>query len=134
MGKVKPNISELSRRLGYADDSSINKRVNRLRLDGFLTDSGDAIELTRKGRRRIAFLIVPRYALLAIAALDFGYVWWSIMALLSLSPIHPEYMLAMGILSVVLLTLLWWAYRIGERQFCQIGRPDQEGRDQTLQQ
>lgn len=131
MGRPKKSVSELSREFGYAQDGAFNRRINKLKHEGYVTES---LELTSKGMRRIAFLLLPRYAIAAIAALSFGYVWWSLQALFFASPIHPELMLVMGIISIPLLAILWWAHQTGEKQFCQIGRPQNEGQDPALQQ
>jgi hypothetical protein len=90
-GGFERSISELRDQLGYADDSSTNRRINRLKEQGYLIeevkDSTKVIRLTAKGMRRIAFLIVPKYALLALAASNLGYLYWGWVPCF---PAHPS--------------------------------------------
>jgi len=128
-GGFRGNISELSAQLGYADDSAINKRVNSLKRQGYIEEevkeSKSVIRPTSRGLRRIAFLILPKYTLLVIIASNFGYVWWGISAMLSISPVLPELLIANGAISLIGLALLWQVLKIGEKELYRMGRLSQ---------
>ena len=128
-GGFSGSISELSDKLGYADDSAINKRVNSLKLQGYLEEevrgSRSFIKPTGRGLRRIAFLILPKYTLLVIAASNFGYLWWGINAMLSISPVLPQLLVVNGAISLACLAILWWVLRIGEKELYRMGKLSQ---------
>jgi hypothetical protein len=118
--KFKGSINQLSQKLGYPDDSAMNKRINRLQGQGLLILQGTGAEtefkLTSKGIRHMYYLLMPKYTLFAVGALSFGYVWWGIGAIFLGVPLNPQYILLTGLVSLILTMVVAYLYVIGERQ------------------
>lgn len=82
-GKVKNNISELSRLLHYEKDSWTHNMVHNLRDGGFIEpkviDGVEYLILTKAGKRKIAPVTLSRYYLplvimvLALVPVSWGY-------------------------------------------------------------
>lgn len=129
--EVRNNISELSIELGYKNDGALNKRVRDLVKDSYVEEvqrkSGIMLRLTSKGKQRILFLTLPKWALFCILVLSFVNIYNGLMELFLDLHVNAWSLLIPGIfLSLLFLTLLW-AFRNGERQFLYIGRPSEEG-------
>jgi CTP-dependent riboflavin kinase len=119
--EFKGSISELSRQLGYADDSPVNKMVNELITDGFIeekdTKSGKALVLTAKGERKVRYLTIPKYSLIFLLVLSLGNIYWGIGGLLFNQFVGPEYVLILGILSFLCVIIIWWMQKEAEKEF-----------------
>jgi DNA-binding MarR family transcriptional regulator len=81
-GRVKNNLSELSRLLSYAKDTYVNKSVHELINDGYLKTTNDKdleyLSLTRKGRRKIAPLVLTKFLPLIIVVIAFIPLTWAL--------------------------------------------------------
>lgn len=103
-GKVKNNISELSRTLGYAKDSWINTLINELKEKGFIKESADRrfLRVTKSGRKLISPFTRGRSFSLLTAFMAFIVLYWAISAILFHFQIANEALLATGALLVFL--------------------------------
>jgi len=120
--KKDQTISAIAENLGYPDDSSVNKRINKL-VPKYLSknrrDSNVRFKVTLNGKRKILYLILPEYMLASMIVLAFGYVWWGIEGMLFAIPIQAPYVLVTGLFSTVMLILVFWLYRTGENRLWQ---------------
>jgi Mn-dependent DtxR family transcriptional regulator len=129
MKGFRGSISELSRELEYKDDSPVNRRINALKEKGYVEEERKAsdvmFKLTNKGKRKILFMILPRYLLYSVLTLAFADIYWGLLGSYGMY-IESWIILITGAFSLVLIILLIWMFRKGEEQLCQIGRPDLE--------
>ncbi|MEM3449374.1 MAG: rhomboid family intramembrane serine protease [Nitrososphaerota archaeon] len=123
-------ISALSKELNYKDDSTVNKRINRLKQMGYVkeeqTKAGTVFKITSKGERKIIFLILPRYTLSILLILTFGYVLWGLLGLLGLFHVEPWNMLLVGIISLCVTIILSWTYRRSEEELLRMIYPESD--------
>ncbi|MEM2703922.1 MAG: hypothetical protein QXR45_12265 [Candidatus Bathyarchaeia archaeon] len=129
-GGVNANISELSKELGYSTDGALNTRINYLKSEGYIkekwTKKGNMFKLTNKGIQKILFLVMPKWALTGIFIISLANIQYAIGEIWLNLPIEPLYLLFLGLISLVLVLLLYWMQIKGERQFVQIGKHLQE--------
>jgi hypothetical protein len=103
------NISEVAEKLGYADDSSVNRRIHYFESKGLVHKVGLAWELTQEGREKIWPLTLPRYLVATILAVSIGNVYWGIFGL----P-WQSLVLVSGLIMTALSLIIWYLYRGGE--------------------
>jgi uncharacterized membrane protein len=124
------SISALSKELGYKDDSAVNKRINVLKLKGYVkeeqTKIGTILKITGEGEKKIIFLIVPRYILYILLILTFTDVCWGILGLFSLFYVQSWNILLVGVISTFATAFLIWTYRKNEEKLLKIGIPELE--------
>ncbi|MBO3833139.1 MAG: rhomboid family intramembrane serine protease [Candidatus Brockarchaeota archaeon] len=122
------SISALSKKLGYKDDSTLNKRINKLKESGYVKEESVGTEpvfkITNKAERKILFLILPRYVLYFTLALTFADIFWGLFGLFGIFHVEPWNMLLVGFISTCAIAFLIWSYRKSEEELLKIGRPE----------
>ena len=117
------SISELSKQLGYPSDSPVNKRLNSLIADGYVkevrTKHETKFKVTRKGMRKIQFLILPHWILLILIILSFGYIYYGIAWTMDITLVGTEYLIIMGIMSTIASIGLLLLYRSSSKMLLQ---------------
>ncbi|MEM2173269.1 MAG: rhomboid family intramembrane serine protease [Thermoproteota archaeon] len=124
------SISALSKELGYKDDSSVNKKINKLKQKGYVkeeqTRTGTVFKVTGKGERKIIFLILPRYTLKILMVLTFAYLFWGLLGVFGIFYVEPWNILLIGIISTGATGFLLWSYRKSEEELLKITKPESE--------
>ncbi|MBS7654644.1 hypothetical protein KEJ43_06205 [Candidatus Bathyarchaeota archaeon] len=124
------SISALSKELGYKDDSSVNKKINKLKQKEYVKEEqakmGTVLKVTGKGERKIIFLILPRYTLNLLLVLTFIYLCWGLLGLFGIFYVEPWNILLIGIISICVTGFLIWSYRKSEEELLKITRPESE--------
>jgi len=106
------NISRIAEKLGYPDDTSVNKRIHDLEALNLVRPSTKkplGWELTSEGKEKIWPLTFPRNLVILILVISFGTVVWGIDGLPS-----QLYVYFTGMLMMVMAAVLVYLYRAGE--------------------
>lgn len=119
--KVKNNLTELSRVLGYSRDSYVNTMVHDLLNDGFMKVKRkgeiDYLVLTRKGRRKIAPFTLTKSLPLLMLVVAFLPFWWGLDEVVFKTILAPFVLLLAALLLLFVALFLSYATGILEKEF-----------------
>jgi hypothetical protein len=124
--RFRGSITELSKHLGYKNDSFTNRNLHELMNEGFViekrTKDGIELRLTDEGVRRIHYFIMPHWLLVILFITSVTPLFWGIIGLVWNISISPTSMLGTGIMWFLLTLNLWWAFAKVEEQFWQFDK------------
>ena len=124
-GKVRNNISEISRLLKYQKDSWTHNMIHSLLdakyIEPKLFGEVEYLVLTKSGRRKIAPLTLSRYFLpLILVILSLIPISWAFDETLGI-PVTPLPLFVAGIGFLVVSVFLWYETGVLERDFFDLG-------------
>lgn len=120
--KVRNNISELGRLLGYQKDSWMNNMIHSLLDDHYIeskvVESKEYLVLTKAGKRKIAPLTLSRYFLpLMIGLFSIIPIFWATDELITGIAITPLPLLVAGAGMLFLSVFLYYEVSLLERDY-----------------
>lgn len=123
--KVRNNISELSRMLGYQKDSWTNNMIHSLLDDRFIepkiVEGQEYLVLSRAGRRKIAPLTLSRYFLpLMIALISIVPISWATDELVTGVSVTPLPLLVAGAGMLFLSIFLYYEVGLLEKDYFRV--------------
>ena len=118
---VKDNVSQISRDLGYKKDSWINDTIHSLLDEKFLgkqnRKDGEYFVLTRKGRRKIAPIVVSWIMPVMIIVLAIVPLTWALDEMVYRIQVQPWIFLAGTIMIMGIGLFLLYEVRLLEKEY-----------------
>jgi hypothetical protein len=126
----KGTISDISKKLGYEDDSTVNRKINDLIRRGLVKEvqykTGRGYDLTKEGYKKISFLLLPKWVLLFMLALSFVLFYVGILGQFKILQLNSQMIVGIGFLSVITTLYLIQTYKEGEKRIWLEAMPSAE--------
>jgi DNA-binding MarR family transcriptional regulator len=127
----KGTISDISKELGYEDDSTVNRKINDLIHRDLIKEvrfkNNRGYDLTKEGYKKIRFLLLPRWTLLFLLCQSLVLVYSGVLWVLKILPINLQMMMiGIGFLSVITTLYLIQTFKESEERIWLKNTPSAE--------